>query len=115
LQLVHLDSLPAHSITQFNSVSLFQSRLARLSSDAHVSIMTLNTSGQIGFHQAVVPQLFVVIKGTGWVCDVSREQIPVAPGQAVWWHAGEWHGAGTAQGMTALVIESESLELGINT
>lgn len=111
MQLVRFDSLPAHPITQFDSVSLSQSRLARLSSNAQVSLMTLGQGGQIGFHQASVPQLFVIIQGAGWACDASRVQVPILQGQAAFWHAGEWHAAGTDTGLTALVIESVSLEL----
>lgn len=82
-----------------------------MSPDAHISVMNLGAGGEIGFHQAVIPQLFVVLNGEGWVCDESQAEIPISPGQAAFWEKGEWHGAGSRAGMTALVIESESIEI----
>jgi quercetin dioxygenase-like cupin family protein len=111
MQIINLDALVVRNITQFDSAKLSAAPLAKSSDRAQIIVMRIEAGGQIGFHQAPVPQLFVVAQGSGWVCDESQARIPIAAGQAVLWNAGEWHAAGAAQDLVALVIESPSLQL----
>jgi quercetin dioxygenase-like cupin family protein len=72
-------------------------------------VIDVEPGGVVGRHPAVVAQLFVVVRGSGWVSggDGGREEI--ASGEAVLWDAGEEHESGSEEGMTALVLEAESL------
>lgn len=72
--------------------------------------MRLGANGTAGYHQATVPQLFLVVLGQGWVTGPTRERVPIAAGQAAFWEKGEWHESGSNSGMTAIVIESEALQ-----
>jgi quercetin dioxygenase-like cupin family protein len=110
MQIIRLDALAFHQITQFDSAKLSAAPLVKSSDPAQIIVMTLDRDGQIGFHQATVPQLFVVVRGAGWVCGESRERSAIAAGEAALWNAGEWHAAGTPESLLALVIESPSLE-----
>lgn len=71
--------------------------------------MHLEENGLIGYHQAVVPQLLLVVHGEGWVRGETDEYIKVHSGEAVFWDKDEWHETKTDTGLTAIVIESEEL------
>ncbi|MFC7366256.1 MULTISPECIES: cupin domain-containing protein [Bhargavaea] len=73
------------------------------------ALMTLGKNGVIGYHQAAVPQLLVVLAGSGTVCNEEKRHVPVREGSAVFWDKGEWHETRSEKGMTALVIEGEDL------
>jgi len=111
VQIITLDALAFRQITQFDSAKLSAALLAKSSDRAQIIVMRLEAGGQIGFHQAAAPQLFVVTQGSGWVSDASQEQTPIAAGQAVLWDGGEWHAAGAVQDLVALVVESPSIQL----
>jgi quercetin dioxygenase-like cupin family protein len=69
----------------------------------------LGEEGRIGYHQATIPQLLLVVQGEGWVRDETSGRIPLTAGQAAFWEKEEWHEAGTSRGLTALVVECEAL------
>jgi quercetin dioxygenase-like cupin family protein len=95
-------------VTAPGSVS---ARVRRLASDAHVVVIEVGPSGLVARHPAVVAQLFVVVRGSGWVSGSDGEREPIEAGEAVLWEAGEEHESGSEMGMTAVVVEAESLEL----
>ena len=74
-----------------------------------VSVMYLRPSDHVGRHDAVAPQLFAVIEGSGHVSGESGEDVEISAGQAAFWSVGESHGAKTDIGMTAIVLEGASL------
>jgi len=61
----------------------------------------------VGFHEASVPQLFCVAAGSGWVTGADRERVPVAAFEAAFWEQGEWHEAGSDEGMAVVVLEGD--------
>lgn len=71
--------------------------------------MYLEENGVIGFHQAVVPQLLIIVNGKGSVRVENEEYVKVQSGEAVFWTKGEWHETKSEKGLTAIVIESEEL------
>jgi GrpB-like predicted nucleotidyltransferase (UPF0157 family)/quercetin dioxygenase-like cupin family protein len=73
--------------------------------NARLSVMHLAAGGVIGEHEAVGPQLFAVVAGTGWASGTGGERRRLRPGQAASWEAGERHSAGTEDGLTALCVE----------
>jgi quercetin dioxygenase-like cupin family protein len=86
-------------------------RVRRLAASAHVVVIEIAPGGVVARHPAVVPQLFTVVRGVGWVSGGDDERVPINPGEAVLWEAGEEHESGSDEGMTALVVEAESLDL----
>lgn len=95
-------------IDQFNS-NFFMSRIIGTDQAAHIGCMYLEEQGVIGFHQAVVPQLLLILNGEGYVRGESEDYINVQAGDAIFWNKGEWHETKTDTGVTAIVIESDEL------
>ncbi|AMX00750.1 cupin domain-containing protein [Rummeliibacillus stabekisii] len=87
------------------------SRVAQTQSLSQIVCMYLKENGKIGYHQAVVPQLFLVVNGEGVVRGNSEEEIKVNSGDAVFWNKREWHETKTKTGLTAIVIECEALDI----
>lgn len=100
----------ARQITQFGSKNVGFIPVARPSEGLRVALMEIQPSGVVGYHQAVGNQLFMILRGTGWVTGEDRRRVAVSPGFAALWVDGEWHESGSDEGMLALVIEGESLE-----
>ncbi|MCA1670083.1 MAG: cupin [Thermomicrobia bacterium] len=75
-----------------------------------VGCMHIPAGGSVGYHQATVPQLFLVMAGNGWVRGEEETRRPVHSFQAAFWQAGEWHEAGSEMGMTAVVIEGKGID-----
>ena len=86
------------------------SRIVMTERPARVGCMYLERGGLIGFHQAAVPQLFLVVQGKGWVRGEENEKRRITQGEAAFWDAGEGHETTTDTGLTAIVIESEVLD-----
>lgn len=102
----------ARPIPTFESVNAFIARGVRTTAPAQISCFYLEPGGVVGYHQATVPQLLLVVQGEGWVRADGDERIAVKAGDAVFWSAGEWHETGTETGLVALPVESEGLEPG---
>lgn len=96
-------------ITKFDS-NFIMSRIIQTEKPAHIGCMYLEEHGIIGYHQAVVPQLLLIMNGEGFVRGEGEEYIKVQPGDAVFWAKGEWHETKTDIGLTAIVIESKELQ-----
>lgn len=95
-------------ISAFNS-DFVMARIVQTAKATHVGCMYLQEKGVIGYHQAVVPQLLLVMSGEGYVRGDKEEYIKVQSGDAVFWEKSEWHETKTETGLTAIVIESEEL------
>ena len=95
-------------VTAPGSVS---ARVRRLAPEAHVVVIEIGPGGVVARHPAVVAQLFVVVRGSGWVSGADGERQPIGAGKAVLWEQGEEHESGSDEGMTALVVESETLDV----
>jgi hypothetical protein len=76
----------------------------------HIGCMYLDENGVIGYHEAVVPQLLLIVSGEGLVRGETDEFIKVHGGDAVYWEKDEWYETKTETGLTAIVIESEELD-----
>jgi quercetin dioxygenase-like cupin family protein len=109
MKIFRFDPEVGRRIDQFGSVHAVLSRIVRLTAGAQVSCMCLSPDGVVGYHQAAMPQLFLVVQGEGWVRGEAPERVPVRPGLAAFWDRGEWHETATTTGLTAIVIESEAL------
>lgn len=94
-------------VTAPGSVS---ARVRRLAAQAHAVVIEIGPGGLVGRHPAAVAQLFVVVRGSGWVSGADGTREVIAAGEAVLWKQGEEHESGSDEGMTALVVEAESLD-----
>ncbi|MED3553306.1 cupin [Cytobacillus praedii] len=95
-------------ITVFNS-DFIMSRIIQTKKEAHIGCMHLERSGVIGFHQAKLPQLLLIVSGEGYVRGEIENYVKVHTGDAVFWMKDEWHETKTDTGLTAIVVESEEL------
>ncbi|MFG6496124.1 cupin [Fictibacillus sp. UD] len=108
MKIYHFQKETGKKITKFNS-DFIMSHITQTQKTAHIGCMYLEENGVIGFHQAVVPQLLLIVSGEGWVRGETNEYIKVHSGEAVFWEKDEWHETKTDTGLTAIVIESEEL------
>ncbi|MCC9623768.1 hypothetical protein LPB41_18985 [Thalassospira sp. MA62] len=96
-------------ITKFNS-DFVMSRIIQTEKGSNIGCMHLEQGGVIGYHQAVVSQLLLIMVGEGYVRGEKDEYFKVRAGDAVFWTKDEWHETKTDGGLTAIVIESEELD-----
>lgn len=105
------------AITQYGS-DFVMARILRIAAEAgygegdegvSIGCMHLSAGGNVGFHQATTPQLFLVVAGVGWVAGTNRVRRSIRQYEAAFWEAGEWHEAGSEPGMTAIVIEGDDV------
>jgi quercetin dioxygenase-like cupin family protein len=101
---------PKRAITHFDSSGATIAGVARCSGEVRVSLLVLAAGGSVGEHPAASPQLFLVVAGSGWV-RVGEYCRAIEPGQAAVWEADERHESGSDSGLTAVVVEAESLDL----
>ena len=101
----------ASAITQFDSRGATIAGIARCSGHVQVAFLQLEPGGFVGMHQAACPQLFLVVEGEGRVRSGEDEPIAIAHGQGAFWDAGELHETVSDAGLTAIVVEGETLEL----
>jgi quercetin dioxygenase-like cupin family protein len=85
-------------------------RVRRLTAEAHAVVIEIAPGGVVARHPAVVTQLFVVVRGSGWVSGANGEREPIQAGEAVLWDPGEEHESASDEGMTALVVEAEAID-----
>ncbi|MFJ7736318.1 cupin [Lysinibacillus sp. NPDC097287] len=95
-------------ISKFNS-DFVMSRIIQINEAASIGCMHLDKKGIVGYHQAVVPQLLLILNGEGYVRGEKEEYFKVQSGDAVFWEKHEWHERKSNTGLTAIVIESEEL------
>jgi hypothetical protein len=110
MKLFRFDPEVGRSIDQYHSEGFIISRIAELFEAAIVHCAYLNANGVIGYHQAVMPQLFLVVQGDGWVRGRSPTKTSIQAGQAAYWEKDEWHESGTDGGMTVILIEGTNLD-----
>jgi hypothetical protein len=106
MQLFRFDAAVGRALDVFGSQALVMSRIGRVDGEVHIGCMHIGAGGIVGYHQAALRQLFLVIAGTGWVRGTDTTRQPIAVGQAAYWAQGEWHEAGSQDGRTAIGIEA---------
>ncbi|MGE6348481.1 cupin [Bacillus mycoides] len=99
-------------------ISVFQSnfiisKILNHQGNIHIGAMHLQENGIIGYHEAVVSQLLLIVDGEGYVCGANKEKVKIEAGQAVFWDKGELHETSIENGLIAIVMEAESLEQSI--
>ena len=109
MKIFRFDAEVGREIDKFGSINFILAAVAQLNSDSRISCFHLGVNGVVGYHQAVSPQLFLLVQGEGWVRNEMSGRITLTAGRAAFWEKGEWHESGTDTGLMAIVIESELL------
>lgn len=108
MELFKFDKSKGKEISKFNS-DFIMSRIIQTTQAAHISCMHLEENGVVGFHQAVSPQLLLIVSGGGLVRGEQEEYFKVGAGDAVFWNKDEWHETKTDTGLMAIVVEGKEL------
>lgn len=109
MKIFKFDAGAGQPITMYDS-NFIMSRIAITEQPTRIGCMYLGESGVVGYHEATVPQLLLVVSGEGWVLGKEGEKTRITQGEAAFWERGEGHETTTDSGLTAIVIESEDLE-----
>ena len=114
MKIYRFDPTVGRPITHFDSAFVMAQIIRITGRDAgdgqlQVGCMHIPAGGRVGYHQAVTPQLFLVVAGEGWVRGNTEARRPVHAFEAAFWQGGEWHESGSETGMTAVVIEGEGV------
>lgn len=95
-------------ITNFSS-DFMMSRVIETTNVTNIGCLHLDENGVVGYHQAVVPQLLLILNGEGGVRNEKEEYIQVVAGDTVFLKKDEWLETKTDTGLTSIVIGSEEL------
>lgn len=101
----------ANQINNYQSIDAFYTKIMKTAEPANIGFMYIEPGGVVGMHEAPVPQLFIVVHGEGWVCGGDQEKVFIKTGEGVLWQTGEAHESRSDSGLTALVIQSEQINL----
>jgi quercetin dioxygenase-like cupin family protein len=104
-----LDAGRGRQIDSFDSVDAWVRGVSR--NVLQVVLIEVGPGGVVGRHPAGPHQLFAVLSGSGWVSGADGERQVVSPGDIVVWEPGEEHESGSDEGMRALVVEAEGLDV----
>lgn len=109
MRIFRFDPEVAHPIKQFDSANVSIGRGVRLNGKSRVAVFHVEPGGTVGYHPSVGQQLYMVIRGDGWVEGPEREPRPIRAGEAAFWVDGEWHASGSDTGLTAVVVEADAM------
>jgi hypothetical protein len=110
MKIFRFDSQVGKNIDRYHSSGFVLARVLQLFDEAAVNCAYLRSGGHIGYHQATIPQLFLVVQGDGWVRGESLPKTSIKAGQAAFWEKEEWHESGTETGMVAVIIEGVNFD-----
>jgi hypothetical protein len=111
MKIFRFDRETGRIVDRYNSSGFTLTRVAHLLEETMIQCAYLEPHGSIGYHQATVPQLFLVVQGEAWVRGQEPERISIQTGQGAYWEEGEGHEAGTETGMVAIIIEAVRFDL----
>lgn len=109
MKIFRFDKNMGEHITKFQS-NFIMTKILKTTSPTHIGCMYLEANGIIGYHDAVVPQILLVVHGEGWVTGGNNQKVKIKEGEAVFWDKGEGHETRTETGLSAIVIESQELD-----
>lgn len=110
MQLYTFGSEAGNKISNYNSILASYSKVLWTEEPTNIGFIHIEKGGVVGYHQAPVPQLFIVVNGDGWVEGEDEKRVYLKSGDGVFWNKGEGHISGSEQSLTALVLQSEELQ-----
>lgn len=99
----------AAPITEYASRGASAQSLADGTGEAHVYAVHLDAAGEIGPHPAGFAQIWLVVRGEGWVAGADGVRRPVRTGMGAVFARGEVHAKGSEGGCTAIMIQLAEL------
>lgn len=109
MQFYRFDREMRRDIQAFDSKNVGITPIIRKEGFTSAGCMHFDAGSVLGMHEAVGPQLFLVVDGEGWVRVEGEDKVPVSKGTACFWTAGENHESGSETGMAAIIIEGPDL------
>jgi len=109
MEIVSFGDDPGSVITQFASHGATSVDLGHGDGEAHVHVVHLDPGGEIGPHRTGFGQLFVVVRGRGWVREADGPRVEIDAGQAAYFERGIVHSKGSEDGLTALMVQVADL------
>jgi quercetin dioxygenase-like cupin family protein len=88
MKLYQFGSQVGRPITACESVNVVITPIQRAPGQVQIGCIHIGPQGRVGYHQAVGPQLFLVMQGSGWVRGASDERTPISAGMAAFWTDG---------------------------
>jgi hypothetical protein len=79
MEFYRFDKKTGKRISKFNS-DFIMSRIIQTEKAVHIGCMYLEADGIIGYHQAVVPQIILIMVGEGYVRGEKNEYFIVQAG-----------------------------------
>ena len=79
-------------------------------STVQAAIFRFQPGGRLRRHPTTNPEIFAILEGSGEVSGADGDDEPIEAGEAVFLHEGEEHEMKSAAGLTALIIQGESLD-----
>src|SRR5699024_10592927 len=95
-------------VSKFNS-DFVMSRIIQTDKPTNIGCMHLDENGIVGYHQAIVSQLLLILNGEGYERGREEEHDKLQPGDAVNWRKDEWHETKSDKRRTDIVIEGVEL------
>lgn len=99
------------AITEFSSAGAWWSEVVESEGPCHVGQVRIEAGGTVGMHPATIDQAFIVVAGSGWIREHDHDREAVTVGDVALWPAGRRHASGSDVGMTAIVVQAESLDV----
>jgi quercetin dioxygenase-like cupin family protein len=98
-------------VVDFQSRDACAAELATGSGEAHIHVVQIAAGGEIGPHVAGFGQRFLCVEGSGWVAAADDEHVSISRGQVAYIARGERHSKGSADGLRALIVQVQDLNL----
>jgi hypothetical protein len=111
MQVVHFSGGHAEAIEQFGSVGASAVPLGHGEGAAHVYAVHLGPGACIGPHPAGFAQLFLAVRGRGWVAGADGRRVPIEADQGAFIAPGEVHAKGSDDGMVAIMVQVSALRV----
>ena len=100
----------AERITEYDALGAWSVMGASGEGTARVYTLYFEPGGRIERHSAGPTQLFLAVVGSGWVEGGDGVRKRIRTGEAALIESGEVHAKGSDSGMTAVMIQVETLE-----
>ncbi|EZH64698.1 hypothetical protein DH09_19410 [Bacillaceae bacterium JMAK1] len=108
MQIISIDASVGKETTIEDSTFLLTPIIRNAGHIRMVSIF-LEEQQTIPYREAAVDQLFIIVRGNGWVQVEDSEKIQLVPGQAAFFPEGEHHIIGSEEELVAFIIEGVDL------
>ena len=110
MRIIEFSPQEMQPITPFQSTGAASTVLAVGDGDARVHCLRFEPAGQIGEHPTGFAQLFLIVRGEGWVMGADGRRTDLATGQGAFFDPGERHAKGSDTGMVALLVQVDTMD-----